>query len=136
MSKGKSEREELFGGAGSAWAAAPPSENPEIASLDNRGVLDMQHAQMTEQDTMLDVLSESLTKQKHIANGIGDELDVHASLLTDLERGVDRADARVSATTANTRDLTEKVKNSCMIWTIGGLFLVIILLVVLMFVLP
>lgn len=50
---------------------------------------------LSEQDSHLDQLSQSINRQHHISLQINDELDVHSGLLEELDTDIDRTHSRL-----------------------------------------
>jgi len=71
----------------------------------------------------LDGLSESISRQKEIALGINDELDVHTRLLDHMDPKVTRTTVGVARETERVMSFTEKAST-------GFMWCIIILLVV------
>jgi syntaxin 8 len=112
------------------WGAKETSETKE---LDNEGVLALQRKKMEEQDKLLDLLSESVDRQKDIAIGIGQQVDEHNELLDDLDREVRQTDTRLRKATDAVRKIGEKSSATCLWITICVLFLALIVVIFLAF---
>lgn len=55
----------------------------------------LQNAAFRDQDTHLDHLSTSISRQHDLSLRMNEELELHAGLLTDLDRGVDDTELRL-----------------------------------------
>jgi len=108
-----------------AWGktAAPPQETEITKDLDNGGLLRYQQAQMGEQDSLLDHLGNSISKQKEIALTISTELEGQNEILDDLHGHVERTDSRLRSTTRKVEDVQAQSSDKCM-WV----FIVLLLL--------
>jgi len=84
-----------------AWGQ--PAREPLISDdHDNAQIIQVQKRIMNEQDEALDILADSVKRQKEIAIEIGKEADEHNQLL-------DEMDAKVDGTGARIRNATKKV---------------------------
>ncbi|KXS17947.1 hypothetical protein M427DRAFT_235796 [Gonapodya prolifera JEL478] len=66
------------------------------AHLDDRELYGVQHQIMSQQDESLDLLSDTIERQRQIGLQITDELDLHVQLLEDTEVAVDRTSSRLA----------------------------------------
>ena len=66
------------------------------------------NARRNQEDDLLDALSDSMTRIKATALGIGDELDKHDSKLDSITTGVERVDAKVKKATKDARDIARR----------------------------
>jgi len=117
--------------ASRVWGAAaagqqPARESPETAGLDNQGILALQQQRMAEQERRVETIGASVMRQKEIAVTIHDELTEQTQLLDEIDAHVDKTTGRVEAGTMRTRRVTEKGRQSGMIWTILLLFIILI----------
>lgn len=69
-----------------------PEDNPRISEGE---LLSNQQVLMDDQDDRLNHLSNSINRQNQLSLQIGDELDVHHSLLEDTDAAMDRTTARL-----------------------------------------
>ncbi len=74
---------------GAAAANMGGQQNEVSVGLDNQGLLQLQDNIMTEQDRHLDVLSETIQRQKNIGMAITSELEHHIDLLEETDDHVD-----------------------------------------------
>lgn len=65
-----------------------------------------------EQDQHLDLLSHSINRQHHISLQINEELDVHSSLLQELDTQLDRTEGRLGRARKNLDKVARGVKNN------------------------
>ncbi|KAI3649863.1 hypothetical protein MP228_005495 [Amoeboaphelidium protococcarum] len=77
----------------------------EIEKMDNRDLQDHSVQVIVSQDQQLDVLLQSIRRQKHVGIAISDELDVQKAMIDDLDAGVDRTQARVSGISTQIKKL-------------------------------
>eukprot|EP01111_Echinosteliopsis_oligospora_P006039 TRINITY_DN19_c0_g1_i1.p1 TRINITY_DN19_c0_g1~~TRINITY_DN19_c0_g1_i1.p1 ORF type:complete len:149 (-),score=27.29 TRINITY_DN19_c0_g1_i1:63-509(-) len=89
------------GGNGRAWGNEA-RETSRTEGLDNRQLVDQQRTQMDDQDKLLDALSETIGRQKHIAIEIGKEAETQNLLLDEL-------DVKVTSTNSKIRNATRAI---------------------------
>ncbi|KAJ1551396.1 hypothetical protein HK096_000114, partial [Nowakowskiella sp. JEL0078] len=70
-------------------------DEPE-GSLDEQELLTLQSRMMSDQDSHLDVLGESISRHKLMGLQISDELDLHVNLLEDTQDRVDNTQSRLT----------------------------------------
>ncbi|KAI8852015.1 hypothetical protein BC829DRAFT_385751 [Chytridium lagenaria] len=73
------------------WTSVEASSS----QLDSGELLQLQNRMIDEQDIHLDILSESIQRQKAIGMRIGEELELHVDLLEETEAAVDETTARL-----------------------------------------
>ncbi|KAH7926614.1 hypothetical protein BV22DRAFT_1032747 [Leucogyrophana mollusca] len=93
-------------------------------------LLQTQQQMMDAQDTRLDHLSHSISRQHHISLQINDELDVHTGLLEELDTDLDRTGARMSGARRRLERVARGVKGNGSTVTIASLILVLLILIV------
>lgn len=109
------------------------AETEETAELDSRGLLQLQNQIMSKQDQALENMEKALGRTRHVAVAIGEEVDLQARLLDDLDDHVDVTESRTKAATGRIRQILASSSNTC---TGFMLFVVIVAFVlVLIFVL-
>ncbi|KAK8958499.1 Syntaxin-52 [Platanthera guangdongensis] len=81
--------------------------------LDNHGVVVLQRQIMKEQDEGLGKLEETVFSTKHIALAVNEELDLHTSLLDDLDEHVDVTDSRLQRVQKKLAVLNRRTKGGC-----------------------
>eukprot|EP01102_Stenamoeba_stenopodia_P013183 TRINITY_DN4244_c0_g1_i1.p1 TRINITY_DN4244_c0_g1~~TRINITY_DN4244_c0_g1_i1.p1 ORF type:complete len:228 (+),score=40.37 TRINITY_DN4244_c0_g1_i1:129-812(+) len=104
-----------------AWRTAQETEHTKGKT--NTGVLQLQNEIMEQQDRVLDGLSDSISRQREIALGINDELDVHTRLLDHMDPKVTRTTVGVARETERVMSFTDKAST-------GFMWCIIILLVI------
>ncbi|KAK4685564.1 regulator of vacuolar morphogenesis, partial [Tremellales sp. Uapishka_1] len=72
-----------------------PQETNETRPLDDRGLLQLQQTQMTNQDDQLGVLSKLLRNQRKMGEEIAQEIGEQNEMLDDVERNVDRVGGKM-----------------------------------------
>lgn len=108
-----------------AWGAQP-KETETTKDMDNAQLLQYQKDQMSDQDQTLDILSQSVSKQKEIAVTINTELDVHNRLLDDLDSKVGKTQAGIERENRHIKKVSESAKVGCM-WVIIVVLIIIII---------
>jgi len=106
------------------WGAQP-QETDETRALDNAGLVVHQKTVMQQQDEHIDILSSSIFRQKEIATTIHTELDVHSRLLDDLESKTDKTTYGIESTNKRVGRISQSAK-------VGGMWCVIIVLIILL----
>ncbi|WRX29500.1 Target SNARE coiled-coil homology domain - like 10 [Theobroma cacao] len=82
-----------------------PDAMSRTVGLDNSGLV--------EQDEGLEKLEETVVSTKHIALAVNEELDLHTSLIDDLDRHVDVTDSRLARVQKNLAILNKRTKGGC-----------------------
>ena len=124
------DRNALFGGAGSdPRGAVGPSprafgrrDPDQFKDLGNDQILAVQKKDMEEQDKVLDLLGQSVSRTKQIAYAIGNETDEQLSLLEDI-------DAKTDKTSKKLRNAKRKVERVELNSSTKALWCVIIFLI-------
>jgi len=96
-------------------------------------VLETQQQTMEDQDAGLDMLYESVLRQKEISHAIGDELDVQSGLLDDLENAMDNTGNSLNRQQSRVEQLMETAKSSGSTWLIVALSITLVILTMLVF---
>lgn len=65
---------------------------------------------MANQDNQLDHLSASIGRQHHLSLQMNEELDIHASLLDEMDRDVDNTGARLGRASRRLDQFTNSLK--------------------------
>lgn len=117
------------------WGAQVPSisdeeSKPNFDGMSNNDILEHQKMQMAKQDERIDMIGESVKRQKNIAVAINVEVNEQSRLIDKLDAHVDKSNAKVEKGTENTRQVTVKAKQTGMLCTILVLFLIIIALII------
>jgi tetrahydromethanopterin S-methyltransferase subunit G len=116
-------------GGGRKWGA--PKETEETKDLDNQGILQLQKKKMNDQDALLDVLAQSISRTKEVAITIGNETDEQVGLLEEIDERVDKTSAKVRNTSRRVERVERKSRTTIMWGCIVVLLLVLIAVVVL-----
>jgi len=113
---------------------APYTDDPErgvgVEPPEPATMLQTQRLVMDEQDQHLDLLSHSINRQHHISLQINEELDVHSSLLQELDTQFDRTEGRLGRARKNLDKVARGVKNNGSVVAIGLLIFVLLILIV------
>jgi len=104
-----------------AWGAA--KETDMTKDLDNAQLLQLQKDQMAIQDDQLEILSQSVGRQKEVAITINSELNEHNKLLEDLEVKTAKTQNGIERERKHVKKVSESSK-------VCGLWIVIMLLVI------
>jgi regulator of vacuolar morphogenesis len=67
--------------------------------LDDRGVVQLQKQKIKDQDSTLDNLSATLTRQKHIGLAISTEIEEQNKILDQMNDDVDRVSGKIKKAT-------------------------------------
>ncbi|KAJ5071769.1 syntaxin-51-related [Anaeramoeba ignava] len=97
-------------------------------NMTNNEIYNHQQDVMKKQDDSLDLLSNTIRKQKEIGNQIGEELDVHSKLIDDITRDTDRVDHKLTHQTGRIEKLMHSTRAR---WLFLCICLLIIILVIL-----
>lgn len=127
-----SSRDELF--------RLPKSGNPFDDDDDDEEIIDThqgtsvqelrktQAQMLEEQDQGLDVLAQVISRQKHLALRIGNEVETQNEIIDDLATTMDSTDARINQTTRRVVHVSE-IDSTCSYYVIMGLLAAAILIV-------
>jgi len=88
-----------------------------------------QYQALEEQDRGLEALSHVISRQKNLAQVIGNEVDYQNELIDDITDHVDRTRDRIHGETNRVRTIDRK-DNTCGYWTVILILLVIIIIIV------
>eukprot|EP00048_Salpingoeca_helianthica_P015597 m.227583 g.227583 ORF g.227583 m.227583 type:complete len:284 (-) comp17252_c0_seq1:27-878(-) len=102
-------------------------ETSATQSMGDGALMQQQQHIMREQDQGLEMLQQSIARQRQIGLQIGEELDTHNIMLDDLSAGIDNTGARLNRETKHIIHISEKAKTNGMCCCIVLLILVIIL---------
>jgi len=105
------------------------SDTEETRDLSNQDLLSHQQQMVSKQDEHLDSILVGVGTLKHMGEDIGQELDLHHSLLRDLDASVTNTDTTIQASTHKVEDIQEK-EQGC--WPLIIIILLLIGIVVLM----
>ncbi|KAK5578903.1 hypothetical protein RB653_008578 [Dictyostelium firmibasis] len=129
-----SQKNELMGNNGgnigySGRQFGKPKETEVTKQYDNQQLfLNQQHV-MREQDESLDLLSQSIMRQKNIAHAMGNELEQHNEMLDDIEIGTDAVSMRLRNANRRMETIKQNAGSTCMIVCIVILIILIVVLV-------
>lgn len=84
---------------------APLPETERTRELDNGGVVQLQRQQMQEQDQDVDELARIIRRQKEMSLAIKDEVTVQNEMLDQMDRDVDRVEAKMKVANSKARKL-------------------------------
>lgn len=121
------DRDALVGGS-SSLSSGPAEETERTAGLDNQGLLAMQEQVMAEQDGQLDELSRIVGSTRHIALAVNEELDVHNTLLDDLDRDAEATQYTLKRAQRRLKNLMSKATSN---WTLLLVIMLVIALIML-----
>merc|ERR1719345_73363 len=116
-------RNALFGGHESSGRAPYRDEPEAFRGNDAGGIMGQQQHIMREQDQGLDLISQSIARQKEMAFKIGDEIEDQNEMLDDLNEGMDNTNRRLLRETEHVVQVTNAAKS-------GGYCCCIFLLIV------
>ncbi|KAH9991961.1 hypothetical protein BJV74DRAFT_771833 [Russula compacta] len=107
----------------------PYTDDPE-AGRDPVFVLQEQQRLMDDQDTHLDSLSRSITRQRDLSMQINDELEVHTGLLEELDHDLDHTGNHLGRARQRLGRVASGAKEHGSALTIGLLILVLLILII------
>lgn len=105
---------------------------PDHSELDNQQIHTYHSQVLQEQDEQLDVLGQSIGRQRILGIQMGDELDEQAEMLDDMERGVDRHTTTLDRARRRLGDVARKSKGNWSWITIGILVCILVLLLIIL----
>ncbi|WPG98972.1 Hypothetical protein R9X50_00177400 [Acrodontium crateriforme] len=105
---------------------------PDHSELDNQQIHAYHSQVLQEQDEQLDVLGQSIGRQRILGIQMGDELDEQAEMLDDMERGVDRHTTTLDRARRRLGDVARKSKGNWSWITIGILICILVLLLIIL----
>ncbi|KIO17741.1 hypothetical protein M407DRAFT_32541 [Tulasnella calospora MUT 4182] len=111
----------------------PYTDDPDgtpASDFDPHDVLGQQHQMMEEQDSRLDVLSHSINRQRDISIHIGNELEVHDNLLTDLDHQLDGTAGRLGSARKRLDRVARGTRENASTVTIALLIFILLILIV------
>ncbi|KAK4543531.1 hypothetical protein LTR36_005426 [Oleoguttula mirabilis] len=105
-------------------------EAPNQTGMDNQQIHAYHKQALKDQDDQLDVLGQSIGRQRMLGIHMGDELDEQGQLLEDVERGVDRHTTTLDRARKRLGHVARKSKDNWSWVTIGILICILVLLIV------
>jgi SYP5 family syntaxin len=87
---------------------------------------------MREQDEELEELSRVVTSTKHIGLAVGEELDLHARLLDDLETDVERSGSMLRRAHALARRVYENSGGGCKFFALSSALVAVLVCLVIL----
>lgn len=123
-----------MGGPGSPEPVVMPVETRVDVEeeLDNRSILQLQRNLMREQDEELEELSRVVTSTKHIGLAVGEELDLHARLLDDLEDDVERSGSMIRRAHALAKAVYENSGGGCKFFLLSSVLVAVLVSLVIL----
>jgi len=106
-----------------------PKETETTKDLSNHQIFYQQQDIMKQQDESLDVLSQSIMRQKNMASAMSTELEIHNRLLDEVEIGVEVVDHKLRNTNSRMEKIKQNAGSTCMIVIIVILIILIVVLV-------
>lgn len=103
---------------------------PDQSGMDNQQIHAYHKQALKDQDDQLDVLGQSIGRQRMLGIQMGDELDEQGQLLDDVERGVDRHTTTLERARKRLGHVARKSKDNWSWVTIGILICILVLLIV------
>ncbi|KZV98065.1 hypothetical protein EXIGLDRAFT_641802 [Exidia glandulosa HHB12029] len=107
-----------------------PVPSPGGDEVDHDTILAQQRQAMDEQDTQLEHLGHSIRRQHDISLQIGDELDVHAGLLEQLDADVENTGSRMGAARTRLDRVAQGARRNGSTLTIAGLIFILLILII------
>ncbi|KAF1824087.1 snare-domain-containing protein [Dissoconium aciculare CBS 342.82] len=109
-----------------------PSTGIDHTSMDNQQIHDHHKQAFRDQDEQLEVLGQSIGRQRLLGIQMGNELDEQNELLDDVERGVDRHTSTLERARRRLGHVARKSKANGSWITIGILIIILILVIVIL----
>ena len=123
-------RDQLLGAKSTKKVSRAWGETAETQDLQNQEMLQLHDSKMRSQDIQLEQLSGSISRQKNIARAIGDETELHLTMLEGMDDRLDRTTREVARGSNQVASLEDK-SSTCFWWVMIAILAVII--VVLLF---
>ncbi|KAF2216878.1 hypothetical protein CERZMDRAFT_31947 [Cercospora zeae-maydis SCOH1-5] len=105
-------------------------EAPNHDNMDNQQIHAYHKQVLREQDDQLDVLGQSIGRQRMLGIQMGNELDEQVELLDDIERGVDRHSNQLHGAQRRLTTFSRKAKDNWNWITITILIIILVLVIV------
>lgn len=104
-------------------------KDSEYSKFSNQHLAQKSHQMLQEQEVKIDQLHNTALSLKSSSLEIRDELDVHISLLDNIEQGVDLNTLRLTKTQSRMAGFIDKSSHSCLFWLITALLVIMVLLI-------
>lgn len=101
---------------------------------DTTSLVELQRAQLVQQDQHLDVLSASVSRTKDLATSISEELDAQAGLIDELDTKVERTNTRMNSATRRVQQVMTSVKRDRGTQMVLCLVVLIVILIIIIIV--
>ena len=108
------------------------SPSPDPSQMSNQQIHAYHSQVLQDQDDQLDVLSQSIGRQRHLSMQIGDELEGQVALLDEVDRGVDRHQNRLDGAKRRLNYVSRKAKENWSMTTIIVLIVILVFLIVIL----
>ncbi|KAG9186762.1 hypothetical protein G6011_09870 [Alternaria panax] len=106
------------------------AHGPDVSALDNQQIHAYHDRVIRDQDSQLDQLGQSISRQRELSMQIGDELDGQVLLLDDVEEGVDRHAAQFVRARGRLDRFSRKARENWSLTVIVVLIIILVLLIV------
>ena len=107
-----------------------PSPPDPTVEMSNQQIHAYHNQVLSDQDSQLDTLSESIGRQRHLSMQIGDELEGQVALLDEVDRGVDRHQGRLDGARRRLDGVARTARRNWGMTTIVVLIVVLVLLII------
>lgn len=107
-------------------------EAPDQTDMNNQQIHSYHKQVLQEQDNQLDVLGQSIGRQRMLGIQMGNELDEQVELLDDVERGVDRHTDSLGRAQKRLGTIARKAKDNWNWLTITILIIILVLLIIIL----
>jgi t-SNARE complex subunit (syntaxin) len=102
---------------------------------DTTSLVELQRAQLEQQDRHLDSLADTVGRTKHLAVSISDELDAQVALVDELDSKVDRTRGKMGGATSRLQRVVHSVQRDRSTQVVCGLSIVVAIAIILIIVL-
>eukprot|EP01017_Pseudomicrothorax_dubius_P001091 TRINITY_DN0_c3479_g1_i1.p1 TRINITY_DN0_c3479_g1~~TRINITY_DN0_c3479_g1_i1.p1 ORF type:complete len:129 (+),score=41.07 TRINITY_DN0_c3479_g1_i1:1-387(+) len=116
------------GAGGEDLTRAKFQEQYDVQNMSNQQLIGTTKDLIKKQDQHIDTLAGTVSNLKGIGRNIGEELDLHNKLLTDLDAGVDKNTQKMEKTQGRLQDFMKKTNTNCLYIIILVEVLILILL--------
>ncbi|KAH9822224.1 hypothetical protein DFH28DRAFT_446326 [Melampsora americana] len=107
-------------------------EDQKMMRNQNQDVQMMQQAVLDDQDRSLDALANAISRQRDLSLHISSELEVQEGLLSDLDENMDFTSNRLRKANRKMNGLFDKMARDGACWTIFGLVVVLLILIIIL----